>query len=78
MIIHQQIIGKYLAIVLDKTVISSPSIENAITDGNGQISGSFTSEEANNLAVTLRYGGLKVPVEVVETALLDLPLVQIH
>ncbi len=60
-------IGKYLAIVLDKTVISSPTIENAIPDGKGQISGSFTSEEANNLAVTLRYGGLKVPVEVVES-----------
>ncbi|TLM97835.1 protein translocase subunit SecD, partial [bacterium] len=60
-------VGKFLAIVLDKTVISSPQIENAIPDGKGQISGTFTSEEANNLAVTLRYGGLKVPVEVVES-----------
>lgn len=60
-------IGKFLAIVLDKKVISSPTIESAIPDGKGQISGSFTSEEANNLAVTLRYGGLKVPVEVVES-----------
>lgn len=60
-------VGKYLAIVLDKKVISCPKIETAIPDGQGQISGSFTSDEANNLAVTLRYGGLKVPVEVVES-----------
>ncbi|HBF41616.1 MAG TPA: protein translocase subunit SecD [Anaerolineaceae bacterium] len=62
-----QNVGKYLAIVLDKRVISCPVIDSAIPDGQGQISGSFTSEEANNLAVTLRYGGLKVPVEVVES-----------
>lgn len=60
-------VGKFLAIVLDKKVISCPRINSAIPDGKGEISGSFTSEEANNLAVTLRYGGLKVPVEVVES-----------
>ncbi len=60
-------IGKYLAIVLDKKVISCPSINNAITDGSGQITGSFTSEEANKLAITLRYGSLKIPVEIVES-----------
>lgn len=60
-------VGKYLAIVLDKKVISCPSINNAITDGSGQITGSFTSEEANKLAITLRYGSLKVPVEIVES-----------
>jgi preprotein translocase subunit SecD len=60
-------VGKYLAIVLDKKVISCPVISNAITDGSGQISGSFTSEEANKLAITLRYGSLKVPVEIVES-----------
>lgn len=60
-------VGKFLAIVLDKKVISCPQIDSAIPDGKGQISGSFTSDEANNLAVTLRYGGLKVPVEVIES-----------
>jgi preprotein translocase subunit SecD len=60
-------VGKFLAIVLDKKVISCPVIDSAIPDGKGQISGTFTSEEANNLAVTLRYGGLKVPVDVVES-----------
>lgn len=63
-------VGSYLAIVLDKTVISCPSINNAITDGAGQITGSFTSDEANNLAITLRYGRLSVPVEVVESRII--------
>ena len=60
-------IGKILAIVLDKSVISSPSIQNAITGGTGSITGSFTSAEANSLAVQLRYGSLPVPVKVVES-----------
>lgn len=60
-------VGRYLAIVLDKTVISCPSISTSITDGKGSITGSFTSDDANNLAVTLRYGRLSVPVEVVES-----------
>ncbi len=59
--------GKFLSIVLDKTVISSPSINDVIPDGKGVISGNFTSETANNLAVTLRYGRLSVPVEIVES-----------
>ncbi len=60
-------VGNFLTIVLDKRVISSPRISTAIPDGQGQISGGFTSETANNLAVTLRYGRLSVPVEVVES-----------
>ena len=60
-------IGTYLAIVLDGRVISSPVIRNAITDGQGQISGSFTIESANQLAVQLRYGALPVPLRVART-----------
>lgn len=63
-------INNFLTIVLDKTVISSPQISNAIPDGQGVISGGFTSESANNLAVTLRYGRLAVPVEVVESRII--------
>lgn len=63
-------VSKYLAIVLDKKVISCPSISNPITDGSGQITGSFTSDQANNLAITLRYGRLSVPVEVVESRII--------
>lgn len=60
-------IGNILAIVLDGKVISAPTIEDAITDGQGVISGSFTYETANNLAVQLRYGSLPIPLKVVET-----------
>jgi len=60
-------VGKYLAIVLDKKVLSSPVIKNPITDGQGVIEGGFTSDTANSLAVQLRYGSLPVPVKVVES-----------
>jgi len=63
-------VGKFLTIVLDKKVISSPQISTTINDGQGQISGNFNSESANNLAVTLRYGRLAVPVEVVESRII--------
>jgi len=58
---------KALTIVLDKKVISSPQISTAITEGKGQITGNFDYDRANNLAVTLRYGRLSVPVEIVES-----------
>ncbi len=58
-------IGKILGIVLDKEVISIPAINNAITQGKGVITGKFTAEEANNLAVQLRYGSLPIPLTVV-------------
>ena len=59
--------GQYLGIVLDKRVISAPVVNDPITDGSGVITGSFTAEEANTLAVQLRYGALPVPVKVVES-----------
>jgi preprotein translocase subunit SecD len=59
-------IGNILAIVLDKEVISVPSINDAITDGQGVISGNFDLESANTLAVQLRYGSLPIPLKVVE------------
>jgi preprotein translocase subunit SecD len=60
-------VGSYLAIVLDGHVISSPVIRDAITSGSGTISGSFTSESANKLALQLRYGALPVPLAVVNS-----------
>jgi len=62
-----QDIGKPLAIVLDKQVISAPVINDAITDGQGIISGSFDYESANALAIQLRYGSLPIPLKIVET-----------
>lgn len=62
--------GKVLGIVLDKKVVSSPRIESAITDGKGVISGNFTSESANALAIQLRYGSLPIPLKVVESRII--------
>ena len=60
-------IGQTLAIVLDKKIISAPTIKAKIDKGSGYIEGSFTSDSANALAVELRYGKLKIPVKVVES-----------
>ncbi|MEM5774528.1 MAG: protein translocase subunit SecD, partial [Anaerolineaceae bacterium] len=60
-------IGKYLAIVLDKKVISTPGIDEPITSGEAIIRGSFTSESANALAIQLRYGSLPIPLVEAET-----------
>ncbi len=59
-------VGRLLAIVLDKKVISAPRIQTAITGGSGQISGRFTVEQANNLAILLRAGALPAPLTIVE------------
>jgi preprotein translocase subunit SecD len=58
-------VGKFLAIVLDKAVISAPRIDSAITEGSGIITGNFTLESANSLAIQLRYGSLPIPLKVV-------------
>lgn len=60
-------IGKYLAIVLDKKVVSSPVINGSIPNGQGVIQGQFSQADANALAVQLRYGSLPVPVQVAES-----------
>ncbi|MBI5962112.1 MAG: protein translocase subunit SecD [Chloroflexi bacterium] len=58
---------QYLAIVLDKQIVSAPIIEGPITSGQGVISGNFTQEEAQTLAVQLRSGALPIPIKVVES-----------
>lgn len=64
-----QNVGSVLAIVLDKEIISAPTINSAIPDGNGVIQGNFTPETANQLAVQLRYGALPIPLKIAETRL---------
>ena len=59
-----QHVGDTLAIVLDNVVLSAPNIRSAIPDGQGIIEGQFTREEADSLAVQMRYGALPVPLEV--------------
>ena len=56
-------IGQPLCIVLDSVVLSCPVIRSVLTEG-GQISGNFGVEEAKNLAITLNYGSLPVPLKI--------------
>ncbi len=59
-------VGRQLAIVLDDIVQSAPVIQEPISGGNAQITGSFSAEEAHDLAIVLRAGALPAPVEVVQ------------
>ncbi len=59
-------VGQPFAIVLDNEVISAPVIREAITQGSGQISGSFTVQGANDLAILLRAGALPAPLTIIE------------
>ncbi len=56
-------IGKTIAIIYDGEVISDPEVDEAIPDGSAHITGNFTYEEAENLASTIRIGGLKLELE---------------
>jgi len=64
--VTQANVGRPFAIVLDNKVISAPVIREAILGGSGQISGSFTVEGANNLAILLRSGALPATLTIVE------------
>lgn len=57
-------VGESIAIVYDGEIVSAPVVQQALTDGKAQISGSFTWEEAENLATTIRVGAL--PLELKE------------
>ncbi len=59
-------VGRPFAIVLDDKVISAPVIREPITGGSGQISGSFTVQAANDLAILLRAGALPAPLTIIE------------
>jgi len=59
-------VGRPFAIVLDNEVISAPVIREPILGGSGQISGNFTVEQANDLAILLRAGALPAPLTIIE------------
>ena len=59
-------VGKRLAIVLDGKVYSAPVINERIGGGSGQISGNYTTEEANDLSIALRSGALLAPIYMME------------
>ena len=59
-------IGRRIAIVLDNLVYSAPFVQNEIPNGNSQITGEFTIEEAQDLANILKAGTLPAPTTIVE------------
>ena len=60
-------IGKKIAVLLDNKVLTDPVVNEAISGGKAQITGSKTIEEAHNLAILMRSGSLPVKMENVET-----------
>lgn len=61
-------VGRRIAIVLDNLVYSAPVVQNEIPGGSSSINGSFTIEEAKDLANTLKAGKMPVPTRIVEEA----------
>jgi preprotein translocase subunit SecD len=59
-------VGRRLAIILDGTVYSAPVIREQITGGSAQITGSFTMEDAQDLAIVLKAGALPAPVKILQ------------
>jgi preprotein translocase subunit SecD len=64
--ISRENIGKPIAIVLDDKVLSAPRIVSEIPSGRGEITGGFSVEEANRLALLLRSGALPAPLTLIE------------
>ena len=64
--ITEENVKKRLAIVLDNRVYSAPVIQEKISGGRARITGNFTTEEANDLAIALRAGALPAPVKILE------------
>lgn len=62
----QQNVGRLFSIILDNQVISAPQIREPILGGTGQISGNFTVQSANDLAVLLRAGALPADLTIIE------------
>ncbi|MBU0581117.1 MAG: protein translocase subunit SecD [Candidatus Margulisbacteria bacterium] len=59
-------VGKPIAIILDNKIISAPNVNEPISGGRAQISGSFTVSEMQDLVIKLKAGALPIPVEVIQ------------
>lgn len=64
-------VGRRITLVLDGEVLVAPVVNEPVTGGAVQISGSFTAESANNLAIMLQSGALPVPFEIVEERIVE-------
>ncbi|MBC7768767.1 MAG: protein translocase subunit SecD [Phycisphaerales bacterium] len=68
--------GNRFAILLDNQVLTAPRINEPICGGSGQISGNFTADSANNLAIMVRAGALPAPLSVIDERTVDASLGQ--
>jgi preprotein translocase subunit SecD len=59
-------VKKRMAVVLDNTIYSAPVIQDRITGGRAQITGTFSMQEANDLAIVLRAGALPAPLKIIQ------------
>ena len=59
-------VKKRMAVVLDNTIYSAPVIQERIGGGRAQITGTFSTQEANDLAIVLRAGALPAPLKIVQ------------
>ncbi len=67
-------VGRRLAIVLDDVVYSAPNIQERIAGGRAQITGKFTSQEANDLSIVLNTGNLIAPIKPISTSIIGATL----
>jgi len=72
--ITRRLVNKQLGIFLDDQPITTPNVQQAITEGKGRITGTFTIEEARNLVIQLNAGALPLPIIVEEERTVDATL----
>lgn len=68
--ITRQFTGQRFAVLLDNQVLTAPTINEPICGGSGQISGNFSAQSANDLAIVLRAGALPAPLIVIESGVI--------
>lgn len=59
-------VGKRIGIFLDQKLLSAPTVQQAILDGNAVVTGNFKLEEAQNLAISINSGALPIPIKLIE------------
>ena len=67
----QRLVGKTLAIALDKQFIETPTVQSVIPDGNGVINGNFTTDSANQLSTELNAGALPVSLSILSSSIVE-------
>ena len=64
--VTQRNVSKPVGIFIDELLISAPTVQQVITEGNAVITGDFTTDEAKKLAIAINSGALPLPVKLVE------------